>query len=151
MYLGIDLSTQRAKATIIDDAGKIIMEKDVHFDEELRWYQTVGGVHQNGASVTSPTLMWVEAIDILFKKLGKSVLGRVKGVSASGQQHGSVFWRAMPGLESHDLDLKSVFRDAFTIQHSPIWQDTSTADQIRKMEEVVGGPEQLARLTGSSG
>jgi len=36
--------------------------------------------------------MFVAAFDALFDKLDKSLLQRVAAVSASGQQHGSVYW-----------------------------------------------------------
>lgn len=38
---------------------------------------------------------------------------------------------------------------AFAIEQSPIWQDASTTAECRALEESVGGPEALAKLTGS--
>lgn len=39
--------------------------------------------------------------------------------------------------------------NAFSIQQSPIWQDASTTAECRALEKSVGGPEALAKLTGS--
>lgn len=40
-------------------------------------------------------------------------------------------------------------QQAFSIQQSPIWQDASTTAECRSLENLVGGPQQLADLTGS--
>ena len=39
--------------------------------------------------------------------------------------------------------------DAFEITQSPIWQDASTTRECRSLEELVGGAQTLADLTGS--
>jgi sugar (pentulose or hexulose) kinase len=56
-------------------------------------YKTSGGVHvKEGDVVTTPTLMITEALDILMKKLAPAVdMSKIKAVSGSGQQHGSVY------------------------------------------------------------
>ena len=38
--------------------------------------------------------MFVAAFDALFNKLDGSLLKQIRAVSASGQQHGSVYWSA---------------------------------------------------------
>ena len=39
--------------------------------------------------------------------------------------------------------------DAFSIQQSPIWQDSSTTEECKLLNESVGGEQSLADLTGS--
>ena len=40
---------------------------------------------------------------------------------------------------------------AFSILNSPIWQDSSTTQECRELEEAVGGAQALADITGSRG
>jgi xylulokinase len=34
-------------------------------------------------------------------------------------------------------------------QNSPIWMDSSTTPQCRRLEEAMGGPQRVAEITGS--
>jgi len=45
--------------------------------------------------------------------------------------------------------LKHQLKNAFSISQSPIWQDFSTEKQCRELENVLGGPENLLKITGS--
>ncbi|KAJ8654623.1 hypothetical protein O0I10_009674 [Lichtheimia ornata] len=155
-YLGLDLSTQQLKCTVMNDAHAIVLEEAVNFDRDLPEFGTKHGAIQNGDVVTSPTLMWVKAMDILFERLKKSsIIGNIQGISGAGQQHGSVYWseRGMKAL--HHLDatktLAEQLSDGFAIDQSPIWQDASTTKECRSLENLVGGPQALADLTGSKG
>lgn len=55
----------------------------------------------------------------------------------------------------HQLDasktLAEQLSDGFAIDQSPIWQDASTTQECRSLENLVGGPQALADLTGSKG
>ncbi|XP_069033698.1 xylulose kinase isoform X3 [Embiotoca jacksoni] len=97
LYLGLDFSTQQLKVVAIDGDLRVLHENSVHFDSELPDFRTQGGVHIHAdrLTVTSPVLMWVKALDLLLDKMkGAGLdLSRVRAVSGSGQQHGSVFWR----------------------------------------------------------
>ena len=85
-YLGLDLSTQQLKCTVMNDAHAIVLEEAVNFDRDLPEFGTKHGAIQNGDVVTSPTLMWVKAMDILFERLKKSsVIGNIQGISGAGQ------------------------------------------------------------------
>ncbi|KAM9717460.1 xylulose kinase-like [Menidia menidia] len=67
-----------------------------------------GGVHADGLTVTAPVLMWVKALDRLLDRLkGAGLdLSRVRALSGSGQQHGSVFWRHGAARTLSQLDLE---------------------------------------------
>ena len=165
LYLGLDLSTQGLKATLLDaDTLRVAHTTSVNFDADLPRFRTTGGAHKHGPRVTSPTLMWVEAMDLLFRRLNSTdVPGLalhadsstyISGVSASGQQHGSVYWAngAEPVL-SHQLDpaltLATQLTRAFAVDESPIWMDSSTRAECVRREQAVGGALQLAKISGS--
>ncbi|KAL0150640.1 hypothetical protein M9458_054057, partial [Cirrhinus mrigala] len=39
--------------------------------------------------------------------------------------------------------------ECFAVQDSPVWMDSSTADQCQFLEAAVGGAQRLADITGS--
>lgn len=72
------------------------------------------------------------------------------------QQHGSVYWsRSAEELLAALSPEKSLFDQlcprAFSVSNSPIWQDSSTTQECKELEEGVGGPQALADITGSRG
>jgi xylulokinase len=107
--------------------------------------------------------MWLEAIDLVLSRLKEAGLdfSRVKGVSGAGMQHGTVFWSAradelLGGLSArgslveqlmpggvHDLN------GPFAHTYSPNWQDASTQEQCEAFDAHLGGPDKLAKVTGS--
>ena len=120
--------------------------------------RTKAGVHrQDGGVVTSPTLMWVAAVDLLFSRLAQSPqvdLSRVAAISGAGQQHGSVYWacgarKKLQGLADHQESLSTALANCFAIADSPIWMDSSTTACCRRLEDGIGGAEALAQITGS--
>ncbi|KAJ3696159.1 hypothetical protein LUZ60_001536 [Juncus effusus] len=160
-FLGFDSSTQSLKATILDSNLTLTASETVHFDSELPHYKTKDGVYrdpQEDGRIVSPTLMWIEALDLILTKLQKSRVpfAKIAALSGSGQQHGSVYWKK--GSESNILssldpteNLTSQFKDAFSVLESPVWMDSSTTKQCREIEKAFGGAAELARVTGSSG
>ncbi|MQL77105.1 hypothetical protein Taro_009511 [Colocasia esculenta] len=94
LFLGFDSSTQSLKATVLDSNLTIVASEIVHFDSDLPHYQTKDGVYRDplvNGRIVSPTLMWVEALDLLLGKLQalKFDFQKVVAISGSGQQHGS--------------------------------------------------------------
>ncbi|XP_062159293.1 xylulose kinase 2 [Alnus glutinosa] len=156
-FLGFDSSTQSLKATVLDSNLNIVTSELVHFDTDLPHYQTKDGVFRDpsvNGRIVSPTLMWVEALDLILQKLSKKLdFGKIVSVSGSGQQHGSVYWKNGSSTILSSLDSKKTLVDqlgsAFSIKESPIWMDSSTTAQCRELEKAVGGALELARLTGS--
>lgn len=158
LFLGLDSSTQSLKATVLDSNINIVKSELVHFESELPHYKTKDGIYRDptdNGRIVSPTLMWVEALDLMFQKLLKSGLdfGKIAAVSGSGQQHGSVYWKKGSSAILSSLDSKKSLVDqlgnAFSIKESPIWMDSSTTAQCREIEKAVGGAMELAQLTGS--
>ena len=62
----------------------------VQFDTELPEYRTDGGVHgkdSRDGRITSPTLMWVKAVDMLMDKIRIAGIdfSQVAAISGAGQ------------------------------------------------------------------
>ncbi|ROI48970.1 Xylulose kinase [Anabarilius grahami] len=156
-FLGFDFSTQQLKVVAVDGKFDVVHQSSVQFDSELPEFRTHGGVHIHAdqLTVTSPALMWVKALDVLLEKMRNAGFdfSRVKAVSGSGQQHGSVFWRKGARQTLNHLDprkhLHELLQDSFALQDSPVWMDSSTSDQCQYLEAAVGGAQTLADITGS--
>ncbi len=157
LFLGLDASTQGLKAIALDADCAPVFECALNFDADLPSYKTRGGAHRHsdGLTVTSPPLMWVEALDLLLGRMQQAglPLERVVAVSGSGQQHGSVYLKPGTTRVLKKLDpaqtLKCQLGGVFAVADSPIWMDSSTADQCRERDSVLGGPQAVAELTGS--
>lgn len=158
LYLGLDLSTQQLKAAVVNDNLEIIAEQIVIYDSDLPEFRTQGGAiidKVNNSFITSPTLMWVKALDIVLDKLTVAGINfsKIAAVSGSGQQHGSVYWQrgASETLAKLNPDqfLHQQLAHSFAVANSPIWMDASTTKQCKLLEDAVGGPMKLAEITGS--
>ncbi|RLM87608.1 xylulose kinase-like [Panicum miliaceum] len=157
LFLGFDSSTQSLKATVLNNELTIVASEIVNFDSELQHYKTEGGVYRDSTDdghIFSPTIMWVEALELLLEKLKPKInFSKVVAVSGSGQQHGSVYWKKGSKAVLSSLDssksLLLQLKDAFSTMNSPIWMDSSTTKQCREIENAVGGALELAKLTGS--
>lgn len=157
LFLGFDFSTQQVKAIVINNSLSVVYEAAVQFDKDLPQYGTQGGVHirEDGLTITSPTLMWVDALDLLLDtmKREKFDFSKVAALSGAGQQHGSVYWKT--GAETHlanlepSASLKDQLKNAFSLQDSPVWMDSSTSLQCQQLEASLGGAQALADITGS--
>ncbi|KAF9006062.1 hypothetical protein BDQ17DRAFT_1239609 [Cyathus striatus] len=157
LFLGLDLSTQQLKAIVISQDSSIVHESSVHFDKDLAHYGTTNGaLSGDDGEVTSPVAMWLEAIDLLIERMRDADvdIAAISAISGAGQQHGSVYWSKAAESLLSSLDpkkplTKQLFPDAFSLPKAPIWQDSSTTKECRKLEDGVGGPQALADLTGS--
>lgn len=157
-FLGIDLSTQQLKAVVVNDNLQPTYQASVKFDTDLPEFRTQGGAvidKMNPKYITAPTIMWVKALDMLMDRL--TVAGvdfsKIAAISGSAQQHGSVFWQkgaedTLTKLDPSDFQHLQL-ATSFSVTNSPIWMDASTTKQCKELEEAVGGPEKLARITGS--
>ena len=161
VYLGLDLSTQSLTAVAIEVAGRerrVAFEESLDFDAALPHYGTRHGVlpQADPLTATSSPLMWAEALDRAMEMVARDstiALADIQAISGSGQQHGSVYFGAAAVKALASLDaarpLEAQMRGVFVRPESPIWMDSSTADECAEITAAVGGPEQLAKLTGS--
>jgi xylulokinase len=164
LYLGVDVGTQSLKVCLIDNECIQVDQYSVDYDSKLPHYNTTHGVHQHeNHRVTCPPLMWIEALDHCLQHLAqKKLLSRVKAISTSGQQHGSVYWtngclenvlkRELSSSENAGLSLYEICKkneEKLFVCDSPIWMDSSTSEECRQLEQSVGGKKQMIYTTGS--
>ncbi|CAH6719439.1 xylulose kinase [[Candida] jaroonii] len=157
LYLGFDLSTQQLKIIVTDDNLNHLNTYNVEFDSEFKKYGISKGVltDESTGEILSPVNMWLDSINYVFDAMKKDgfPFEKVRGISGSAQQHGSVFWsnkaNDLLGELDSSKDLSSQLDDAFTYKMSPNWQDHSTGKEIKEFEELVGGADNLAKITGS--
>lgn len=134
LYLGLDLSTQSVTAVLVEapPSLRVVDVQRVVFDDDLPKYATKNGMHvaPQGGRVTSPVMMWLEALDRLFAKLDRGLLARVVAVSGSAQQHGSVYWNREGAERVRCMDsgksLACNLIGGFSMDECPIWADSST-------------------------
>lgn len=106
--------------------------------------------------VYAPVAMWLEAVDLVLERLREkqTPFERIRGISGSGQQHGSVYWCEGGEQRLGSLDEKrslvEQLDEAFAHPWSPNWQDASTQVECDGFEDAVGGEDVLAQITGSS-
>ncbi|KAJ2064091.1 hypothetical protein GGI17_001283 [Coemansia sp. S146] len=155
LFLGLDLSTQQLKGIVIDSSGQILLETGIIFDSQFPEYQTTNGRHINDSTATAPVLMWVEAIDLIISRVHDvGLTHRIQAVSGAAQQHGSVYWsqegiKTIGKLDVH-RSLHGQLAGAFAVFDSPVWEDSSTAEQCQRLEVWAGGSAELARISGSA-
>jgi xylulokinase len=160
LYLGLDSSTQGVTAIVISvESGdrRVVFESSLTFDESLPHYGTTHGVlpRTDPTIATSSHIMWAEALDLLIARVATSGLDlrQLVAVSGSAQQHGSVYLTAAWSQAVRALDasqpLVQQLRRVFARDESPIWMDSSTAEECAEITASVGGPDVLARRTGS--
>lgn len=156
MFLGFDLSTQQLKIVAVDATLRLPKCYTVDFDKDLPHYKTTHGVYKvHETQIHAPVEMWLEALDLIFARMKKDnfPFSDVRGLCGSCQQHGLVYWSeeansAFSNLKP-DVPLKSLFPEAFSHPYSPNWQDHSTVDECKFFTDKAGGPEKLAKITGS--
>jgi len=176
LYLGFDLSTQQLKGTqrhshinsgnILTYTKAIVIQSDlsvvssarVDFDQDFgAKYKIINGViKETEGQVFAPVALWLESLDLVLKRLQdqNTPLNRIRGISGSCQQHGSVYWgreaEKLLGALNADKTLVEQLTDAFSHPYAPNWQDHSTQNECDKFEETMGTAERLAQVTGSS-
>jgi xylulokinase len=160
IYLGLDSSTQGLTVTAIEVAGprrEVLFEHAIAFDSALPRYGTRHGVlaSEDPRVVMAPPLMWAEALDLAMADVSASGidLSRIRAISGSAQQHGSVYLARGASDRLGQLDptvpLVEQMHGVFSRDRSPIWMDSSTTEDCAALTQRVGGPAALACLTGS--
>lgn len=155
--LGLDASTQSCSAIIIDtERSSIVAEASVNFGERLPQYNAPSGFIPGGANgeVQSDPRMWLDALELLLGQLKDQCdLSKVAAISGAGQQHGSVYlnskWLDTLGALSPTESLARQISDCFSRNTSPIWMDTSTAEECREIAIAVGGDGVVCAKSGS--
>uniref|UniRef100_A0A8H7N3B8 Xylulose kinase n=1 Tax=Bionectria ochroleuca TaxID=29856 RepID=A0A8H7N3B8_BIOOC len=100
--------------------------------------------------------MWMDSLDLVLSRLASAMpvpMERIRAVSGSGQQHGSVFWNSdaeslLKGLDPSS-SLSEQLAASLANEWSPNWQDQSTEEEAQAFDAELGDREQLAQVTGS--
>lgn len=162
MYtLGIDSSTQSAKALVWDAHGKkVVTTVSVNFGRELPEFNSPDGFIPASDPLVrrANPQMWLRALDMVLAKLQKEFdTSKIDAVGGDGQQHGSVYlnagWR--PALRvigsrqpaANSQCLADVFDNVFSRDESPIWMDSSTGAEVAALDAKFG--DSLRKRTGS--
>lgn len=113
-------------------------------------------VNDDEGEVFAPVAMWLESLDLVLQRLQEqnTPLNRIRGISGSCQQHGSVYWSRqagdlLAGLRS-DKPLVEQLTGAFSHPFAPNWQDHSTQQECDQFDAKLGSAERLAEVTGSA-
>lgn len=152
LYLGIDVSTQSVKCIVIDvKSGRIAAESNVRFGKDLPQYNSPDGFlpHPSPLVRHADPMMWIDGMELALERLAGSGIdmSTIKGISGSGQQHGSVYLAAdLPEYVS-GIPLSQQIQPVLSRSTSPIWLDRSTSDACRELDEKFGSF--LIRQTGS--
>lgn len=165
MFIGIDCSTQSLKLQIINELKQIVQEVVVNYDQDLPHYSTTNGIVRHTTAnhiehISTPTILFVEALEQAIAKLKNENnfdLSTVKGISGSGQQHGSVWWkqgsldllRKINNNTDQEDKLFHLLSTTFSLPLSPIWMDSSTSVECEEITNKIGSAQALANTTGS--
>ena len=108
LYLGIDASTQGVKCIVIDlCSGKITAESSVNFGKDLPQYNSPNGFlpHPDALVRHADPMMWVDGLELALERLRSTGvdMAEIKGISGTGQQHGSVYKPVPLGLFVYGL------------------------------------------------
>ncbi|KAH7041081.1 actin-like ATPase domain-containing protein [Microdochium trichocladiopsis] len=167
LYLGFDLSTQQLKAIVVASNLTVVSEAKVDFDADFgAKYKIKKGVLTDEAEgeVYAPVALWLESLDLVLTRLrddAKCPISRIKGISGSAQQHGSVFWNdkaeaALKGLgysqggSGSGSGLLEQLDGVLAYPFAPNWQDHSTQAECDLFDAHLGDEAKLAEATGSS-
>lgn len=152
LYLGIDVSTQGIKCIVIDIIkGEIVAESNVNFGKDLPEYNSPDGFLPNTSPLNyhADPMMWVDGLELALERLQKTKVNMkaIKGISGSGQQHGTVYLGSeFPDYKSNE-NLSTQIRSIFSRKTSPIWMDRSTESVCKEFDSKFGNL--LAKVTGS--
>jgi xylulokinase len=161
LFLGFDSSTQSLTVTIIEvtsNVRRVALQHSLVFDRDLPHYKTTNGVrrHADPLVVTSPPVMWVEALDTMMRTIAsdKSLdVSQIAAIGGCAQQHGTVYLNASASRVLAVLDPSRPLADEvggiFSRSESPVWMDESTGRQCREIAAALGSDDAVARLTGS--
>lgn len=155
-FLGLDLSTQSLTAVVTSLTGSVAHQVSISFDDAYPSYHTKGGVRlgENVSEVFADPRMWAQAMDdILILLKDDTWTGSIRAIGVSAQQHGTVYLKStfVASLQGLDpaLQYHRQIQHVFSRDLSPVWMDSSTHEECREITEALGGPVQVAALTGS--
>ncbi|CAI5745067.1 unnamed protein product [Peronospora destructor] len=164
LFLGLDCSTQSMSSVVVNKLGQVLYESSFRFDEQFPHYHTTNGVLRlTENEVVVPSFMFVESLDAIMDDLAKSSVdvAKIKSISGSAQQHACVYWnkdfslrRCLDAAVESDANsiveaMKQQQESVFCRLNGPSWMDSSTTRYCTELEAAVGGPDRVAKISGS--
>ncbi|ODV60998.1 uncharacterized protein ASCRUDRAFT_7972 [Ascoidea rubescens DSM 1968] len=157
--MGFDLSTQELKVVVTDLNLSHNQTYSVSFDKEFaEVYKIKNGVlkSDDGNEIFTPIEIWIKSLDLILGKMWEDgfPFNKVRGISGSCQQHGTVFWSKESKTILKTLDWRSslfeqIIPRCFIFENCSNWQDHSTKKELMYFEEKAGSKEKLAEVSGS--
>ncbi|MBQ3638244.1 MAG: xylulokinase, partial [Clostridia bacterium] len=124
--IGIDVGTSGTKTVLFDEKGAVIASATIEYPMSQP---------QNGWAEQDPADWWnasAKTVKAVIEKSGVDA-SLIAGVGISGQMHGLVM-----------LD-----GDGAVLRPSIIWCDQRTAEECADIERLIGGREELIRITAN--
>jgi xylulokinase len=148
--LGVDLSTQSCKCIAVDaNTLEILSSSTVVYDVDLTSYQTTNGMHRSNDQppvVTSPTVMWAEALSRCLAAVPPRL--DVVAISGSAQQHATVYWKLSHGDAINASTLPELAA-CLSVQDSPTWMNNTTGRWCEQLRSTFpGGDEGVQQVAG---
>lgn len=160
LVLGLEFSTQSAKAVVLDiENATVERTEQLNFDESFPRYGTRGGVLPAAdprVRHTSPAMV-TEALDELLARLSQTGvrMSAVEAIKLDAQQHCTVYADETLSSRLTELETSTPLVEqvapAFTRSSAPIWEDRSTEEQVRFLEDRLSQKGGLRALTGNRG
>ncbi len=158
LSLGMEFSTQSVKLLVLDIlSGDTVYSGAFRYDETFPRYMTVGGVlpHDDPRVRQTSPHMLLDAMDHAFAVLAGcgAAMDRVTALKVDAMQHctvcaGEGFSAALASLVT-DKSLDEQLGPFISRERSPIWEDRSTENEARLLEEAVRHHGGMAALCGN--
>lgn len=152
--LGFDLSTQSLTVAGVNNVGTLVYSASVNFDDDLENHPIP--VYRSPPYATMPSALFGEALEVLLDKMyaDNFQFQHVYSVSAAAQQHGSVFLtsefeRCLSSLDSSKTLSEQISEESFAFKDGPIWEDSSTHEECKIIEEGLGGIDAMSAFVGA--
>jgi xylulokinase len=158
LSLGFDLSTQQLKIVSCYEDLSLHSKYSINFDEFKDKYGINKGVIKNpeNGEVVTPIACFIEAIQTLLDrmKLDNFPFHKVKSISGSCQQHGTVYYTSkiddlLLNLDGNSSKWCEDLLSGFSFPDASNWQDRSTVNEIEDFELALGSSNKLCEITGS--
>ena len=159
LYLGFDLSTQQLKIVACQEDlsfhSKFTLTFDDHYKSQFNINKGVITNEETGEIVT-PVAVFISAFQQLLDEMKEANFPfyRVKSISGSAQQHGTVYYTS--SLEHLLQSLSPIsdiwyndLADAFSYPTASNWQDRSTSIELDAFHAALGSADELCHRTGS--
>lgn len=133
MFLGIDIGTSAVKAIVIDGAGTLRASASAG----------LGVLRPREGWSEQRAVEWLRAAFAAGREAAAQAGGDVRGISFSGQMHGSVFLskESVGAAGSVEID---------ALRPALLWNDQRTGTECAEIERAMGGRPALVQAAGNA-